>query len=406
MPSQGEHGNCYNRKRQNIAMATAGTRMAGGRKQRCHAEAQKQGESIKKVKNVQAGTADVSDCIRQEIESCYRLKMPEDFYHFWKFCEELEPDKPCDALKSSIGLQLVGPYDILSGKHNTNKSREINFNLHWRFFYDPPEFQTIIVGDSKTQFHMGYFRDIPDQLPMWVGETETQKGCTIYQVGDNIFAAIKNLYLCQDLLQAHILRKQNSWKQFLPSRKGKITSIRLFLSKKLKDLTNKKRSGLLRDTDEKLTKIAKQLGYSLEQKSLKVKQRDKKVVTKTFHGGGLVVPVDKNNVGYRELPETNVNLKRICKMVADAPNDDQRLKAFAPLQEMLTFVQFANDECDYGMGYELGIDLFCYGSHYFHKIISQLLPLAYSLLKRNLFAEIIEAHLANRRKEKVDLLAA
>lgn len=39
------------------------------------------------------------------------------------------------------------------------------------------------------------------------------------------------------------------------------------------------------------------------------------------------------------------------------------MKAFAPIQEMITFVQFANDECDYGMGYELGIDLFCYGSH-------------------------------------------
>ncbi|XP_058049891.1 histone PARylation factor 1 isoform X3 [Ahaetulla prasina] len=347
-------------------MTTTGTRMAGGRKQRCHAEAQKQGENIKEVNDVQAGKVDVSDCIRQEIESCYRLKMPEDFYHFWKFCEELKPDKPCDALKSSIGLQLVGPYDVLSGKHkNTNKSKEINFDLHWRFFYDPPEFQTIIVGDSKTQYHMGYFRDIPDQLPVWVGETETQKGCTIYQVGDNIFAAVK-----------------------------------LFLSKKLKELTNKKRGGLLRDTDEKLTKTAKQLGYSLEQKSLKVKQRNKKIVTKTFHGAGLVVPVDKNNVGYRELPETNANLKRICKTIVDAPNDDQRLKAFAPIQEMLTFVQFANDECDYGMGYELGIDLFCCGSHYFHKIISQLLPLAYSLLKRNLFAEIIEAHLANRRKEK------
>ncbi|KAG8134764.1 hypothetical protein E2320_007859 [Naja naja] len=345
-------------------MTTTGTRMAGGRKQRCYAEAQKQAGNIKEVKNVQAGKADVSDCIRQEIESCYRLKMPEDFYHFWKFCEELEPAKPCgrfkclsslyeclcfyvvDALKSSIGLQLVGPYDLLSGKHiNTNKSKEINFNLHWRFFYDPPEFQTIIVGDSKTQYHMGYFRDIPDQLPVWVGETETQKGCTIYQVGDNIFAAVK-----------------------------------LFLSKKLKELTNKKRGGLLRDTDEKLTKTAKQLGYSLEQKSLKVKQRDKKVVTKTFHGAGLVVPVDKNNVGYRELPETNANLKRICKTIVDAPNDDQRLKAFAPIQEMLTF--------------------------YFHKIIGRLLPLAYSLLKRDLFAEIIEAHLANRRKEKVDLLAA
>lgn len=43
---------------------------------------------------------------------------------------------------------------------------------------------------------------------------------------------------------------------------------------------------------------------------------------------------------------------------------------------------------------------------YFHKVIGQLLPLAYNLLKRNLFAEIIEAHLANRMKENVDQLAA
>ncbi|XP_063166262.1 histone PARylation factor 1 isoform X4 [Candoia aspera] len=339
MTSQGELGSCYSHKRQAVAMATTGTRMTGRRKQRRHAEAQKRSKKIKEVKNVQASKADVPDYVRQEVESCYQLKMPEDFYHFWKFCEELEPDKPCDALKSSIGLQLVGPYDILSGKHkSTNKSKDINFNLHWRFFYDPPEFQTIITGDSKTQYHMGYFR--------------------------------------------------------------------LFLSKKLKELTNKKRSGLLRDADEKLTQTAKQLGYSLEQKSLNMKERDNKVVTKTFHGAGLVVPVDKNNVGYRKLPETNSSLKRICKAIVDAPNDDQRLKAFAPIQEMLTFIQFANDECDYGMGYELGIDLFCYGSHYFHNIIGQLLPLAYSLLKRSLFAEIIEAHLANRRKEKVDLLVA
>lgn len=56
-------------------------------------------------------------------------------------------------------------------------------------------------------------------------------------------------------------------------------------------------------------------------------------------------------------------LKRICKAIAEAKNDEERMKAFAPIQEMITFVQFANDECDYGMGYELGIDLFCYGSH-------------------------------------------
>lgn len=56
-------------------------------------------------------------------------------------------------------------------------------------------------------------------------------------------------------------------------------------------------------------------------------------------------------------------MKKICKAIAEARNDEDRIKAFGPIQEMITFVQFANDECDYGMGYELGIDLFCYGSH-------------------------------------------
>lgn len=41
---------------------------------------------------------------------------------------------------------------------------------------------------------------------------------------------------------------------------------------------------------------------------------------------------------------------------------------------------------------------------YFHKTVGQLLPLAYSLLKRNLFADIIQSHLANRRQEEVDQL--
>ncbi|XP_065452641.1 histone PARylation factor 1 isoform X2 [Chrysemys picta bellii] len=328
-------------------------------------------EKTKEVKKRRSNQADVPDQLRQEVESCYRLRMPEDFYQFWKFCEELKPDKPSEALLSSIGLQLVGPYDILAGKHKKTKSADLNFNLHWRFFYDPPEFQTIIAGDSKTQYHMGYFRDVPDELPTWVGANEARKSCVISQIGDNVFAAVK-----------------------------------LFLSKKLKELTDKKKSGILKDIDENLTRTAKELGYSLEQKTMKMKQRDKKVVTKTFHGAGLVVPVDKNDVGYRELPETNANLKRICKAIVDAPSDDQRLKAFAPIQEMITFVQFANDECDYGMGYELGMDLFCYGSHYFHKVVGQLLPLAYNLLRRNLFAEIVESHLANRSEENVDQLAA
>ncbi|XP_055241769.2 histone PARylation factor 1 isoform X2 [Gorilla gorilla gorilla] len=308
-----------------------GKRRPGGEGPQC--------EETTDVKKSKFCEADVSSDLRKEVENHYKLSLPEDFYHFWKFCEELDPEKPSDSLSASLGLQLVGPYDILAGKHKTKKkSTGLNFNLHWRFYYDPPEFQTIIIGDNKTQYHMGYFR--------------------------------------------------------------------LFLTKKLKEITDKKKINLLKNIDEKLTEAARELGYSLEQRTMKMKQRDKKVVTKTFHGAGLVVPVDKNDVGYRELPETDADLKRICKTIVEAASDEERLKAFAPIQEMMTFVQFANDECDYGMGLELGMDLFCYGSHYFHKVAGQLLPLAYNLLKRNLFAEIIEEHLANRSKENIDQLAA
>ncbi|XP_047616337.1 histone PARylation factor 1 isoform X2 [Phacochoerus africanus] len=344
--------------------------VGSGRKRRPGGEGS-QCEKPVDVKKSKSCEADIPTDLRKEVESHYRLSLPEDFYHFWKFCEELDPEKPADSLSLSLGLRLVGPYDILAGKHKMKKrSASLNCNLHWRFYYDPPEFQTIIIGDSKTQFHMGYFRDSPDELPVFVGTNEAKKNCVIVPNGDNVFAAVK-----------------------------------LFLMKKLKEVTDKKKISLLKNIDEKLTEAARELGFSLEQRTAKMKQRDKKVVTKTFHGAGLVVPVDKNDVGYRELPETDANLRRICKTIAEAPGDDERLKAFAPIQEMMTYVQFANDECDYGMGLELGTDLFCHGSHYFHKVAGQLLPLAYNLLKRNLFAEIIEGHLADRRRDDVDQLA-
>ena len=33
--------------------------------------------------------------------------------------------------------------------------------LHYRYFYDPPEFLTVLKGEAESGFHIGYFR--------WVG---------------------------------------------------------------------------------------------------------------------------------------------------------------------------------------------------------------------------------------------
>nr|XP_057901939.1 histone PARylation factor 1 isoform X1 [Doryrhamphus excisus] len=315
-------------------------------------------------------TSKVSPQQRDEMLQLYKLHMPEDLYHFWDLCKELCPDNPCGALKDTLGLQLVGPFEILAGAHRNCKNPSPNFHLHWRYFYDPPEFQTILQGSEESQHHIGYYRDIPDSLPCFIGENEAKSGCTIRQMGDNVFAAV-HLFL---------LRKKNE--------KGS------------------QKSGDFDSLEAKLRERSATLNLSLEQKTKGMKQRDKKVVTKTFHGAGIVVPVDKNDVGYRELPETDAALKKICKAITDAQNDEERIKAFKPIQEIVTFVQFANDECDYGMGYELGVDLFCFGSHYFHKVVKQLLPMAYNLLKRNLFGEILEAHLINRSHDNLDQLSS
>ncbi|CAL1601479.1 unnamed protein product [Knipowitschia caucasica] len=311
-------------------------------------------------------TSGISSQQRDEMKELYSLEMPEDLYHFWDFCKELCPDDPRGAFMDTLGLQLVGPFDVLAGAHKKLKTKP-NLNLHWRYFYDPPEFQTIIRSEGN-QLHFGYYRDTPDLLPSFVGENDAKKGCSITQMGENVFAAVY-----------------------------------LYLQRKRKEKASLKTD--LESLVEKLRNKAGVLGLPLEQKTKDMKQRDKKVVTKTFHGAGIVVPIDKNDVGYRELPETDAGLKKICKAIAEAQTDEERIKAFGPIQEMITFVQFANDECDYGMGYELGMDLFCYGSHYFHKMIKQLLPMAYNLLKRSLFGEIVEAHLSNRSRDPVDQLS-
>ena len=83
-------------------------------------------------------------------------------------------------------------------------------------------------------------------------------------------------------------------------------------------------------------------------------------------------------------------------------DDTKRDREFEPLQEIITFVQFANDECDYGMGLELGLDLFSHGGKCFHGAIGHLLPLAYDLLQREEFGRVVGEHLANRSKQPLD----
>ena len=92
------------------------------------------------------------------------------------------------------------------------------------------------------------------------------------------------------------------------------------------------------------------------------------------------------------------DLKKMLKKIVEAEDEDQRNKAFDPLMEIIMLIQFANDECDYGEGLELGLNLFSFGhGDVLRSTVMNLLPLAYQLLGRPVYKQIIEAHLEDRR---------
>lgn len=63
------------------------------------------------------------------------------------------------------------------------------------------------------------------------------------------------------------------------------------------------------------------------------------------------------------------------------------------LQTFINYANIASDECDFGTGLELGIDIFCDGNPELHRICKQLLVTAYNLLRRPQFVTIIKVNL-------------
>jgi len=337
-----------------------------------------------------------------------KLSMPDDFYEFFEFCYTLNRSSPLEALAPTCGIQLVGPFEFLltpherklatepSGKKDNGgvlpKLKTCSQNdllCHWRYKYDPPEFQTLLASvDDSSTFHIGYFRDDPKEMPVFVAsaggikkeETFSQgfsSHAKINPMGGNLFGAVYNY------IQALILKAE-------PFQQTALHKIKESLH-------------------VHATIKTQEIDFPLENKTPQMKSRDKKKLTATFHGAGLVVPYNKDTeVGYREIPETTQSLKRIFENIIKAQKGDSQTakdKAFDTLQELVTNVQFANDEGDTGMGLELGLNAFLYCSPCLDSTVKHLLSVAYGLLDREFYGTVLLAHLS-RRSINEDLFKA
>lgn len=201
-------------------------------------------------------TADISVDNKTFIKKHFLLDLPQDFYAFWDFCKSLEPNNPCEALKK-IDLKLVGPYDVLAGSFFNHTKKPDEFLTHWRYYYDPPEFLTILKGNDRTGYHIGYFYDSPNESPAFLAGNHGLKDGVFTKLGDNIFSTV--LHYVEDKIKIADPFQKINLKKILAA----------------------------------LKKWGEQLKLNLTSHSQKIKDREHKVVAKTFNKIGLVVPYDK-----------------------------------------------------------------------------------------------------------------
>lgn len=339
------------------------------------------------------------------IEKLFLVRMPEDFFLFWEFAKTINHRKPCSAFSHAyLEWNLVGPYDVLSGLitdfHGFSKE---NLLRHCRFYYDPPEFQTLILKKDSNITHYGYYRDEPSLDKPIVVMNRAAQGGEIKEVGDNLFTLLRGE------LDSSIAALSKS-SQEIPTLTFSSSSSKTPRVKS-NDSVNKQSQLEKAKAKQELTIIRDKLvdfcssheNLSCESWS-RTNTRKSKRSAKTLNGVGIVVPTS-GDIGYRDLGITDSRLKTILTRISDFKDDKKKCSLYKDLHQIINNANMANDECDFGMGLELGLDLFFQGDPYYHSDIEFLLTNAYTLLERTEFSEILKAHLEERKKgDKVSLL--
>lgn len=75
-------------------------------------------------------------------KECFQVEMPNDFFKFFECLNE--ESSSVEHLMASVNLEMIGPFDLLLGKLPKLEEKDL-YLIHWRFFYDVPEFQVMFL---------------------------------------------------------------------------------------------------------------------------------------------------------------------------------------------------------------------------------------------------------------------
>lgn len=86
-------------------------------------------------------------------------------------------------------------------------------------------------------------------------------------------------------------------------------------------------------------------------------------------------------------------IKKIFAKIEKAESQEEKGRALSELQPIITYASIGVDECDFGTGLEMGLNLFASGLRELEQSAVSLLCSTYPLLKRDNFSKIFQVSL-------------
>jgi hypothetical protein len=302
---------------------------------------------------------------RQLLRDRYGFDFPDDLFRFWEFANRLRPLEPLSAFQDTLTITLVGAFEVLAGRFDGRRTRYSQL-LHWRYYFDPPEFFTVLVGHTDGP-HWGYFLDDPPAGPGCIAHYYADEPSEMTASGNNLFEA----------LRLELETQYEDWvERALEGPEAKaISEERVRDLDGLRELLGRWAPGGPPETGA---------AYLLEPPRL---AREERVAAQTHEGMGVVVPPEL----YRPLSMTDrllwEYLLREDDPAAVVEEARQALRDGFP-----------------GTALKLGKELWSLGGEPATASACELLETAYTALGREVLRNVLQTHRANRDLPWVDIL--
>jgi DNA-binding transcriptional ArsR family regulator len=290
-----------------------------------------------------------------KLNEAYGFDFPEDFWRFWDFYSNLK-DEYKDLFSELLGIGLAGPFDFLRGRFE-GKTIKLPYILHYRYYMDPPEFFTVLTGDSDG-LHWGYWVDDLKTSEFSVAHYYNNDAYNILECGTTIFEAVR-LYLEQ---------RYHSFLEYMDEEEEG------YVTEKLPGFQ------ILRECImqyETVDRKAIGMDYIDEYEE----RNKRKVSAELTYGMGIVVQDEfykkMDNYSYKDL-----NLKKAEKL---------SMRAEKYLEEGFP-----------GNALQIGKELWAYGERY-KALMYPILEKAYKALGREQLLEILKIHREYREISSVDI---